>query len=160
MMLQHVVDWTLPDALSLLPERMDSPEARVMLIAIGLQESRFTHRRQVRGPAHGFWQFEQGNSKSRAGVWGVLAHHATAGHVLDVCAALCYPTDADTIYQALPDNDTLAACFARLLLWTHPRALPALGDAEGAWGYYLDTWRPGKPHRGTWNAFHREAVGP
>ena len=28
-----------------------------MLLAIGLQESRFVHRRQIGGPACGFWQF-------------------------------------------------------------------------------------------------------
>jgi hypothetical protein len=40
-------------ALSLLPDRMTSPEAVVQMLAIGLQESRFEHRHQIGGPAHG-----------------------------------------------------------------------------------------------------------
>ncbi len=41
-------------ALSLLPGKMDTPEARVMLLAIGLQESHLTFRRQrPTGPARG-----------------------------------------------------------------------------------------------------------
>ena len=36
-------------ALRLLPAALDTPEARVMLIAIGLQESRLVHRRQLVG---------------------------------------------------------------------------------------------------------------
>ena len=47
----------LDPAAKLLPG-MDSAKARVMLLAIGLQESRFEHRRQIGGPARGFWQFE------------------------------------------------------------------------------------------------------
>ena len=43
---KHVVQ-AVNEALRLLPPAMDSKEARVMLYAIGLQESRFTHRAQV-----------------------------------------------------------------------------------------------------------------
>ena len=43
-----------------LPDRMLSDEAVTMMLAIGYQESRFEHRRQIRGPARGFWQFEHG----------------------------------------------------------------------------------------------------
>ena len=39
----------ITEALSLLPDRMASDEAIVMLLAIGLQESRFQHRRQLVG---------------------------------------------------------------------------------------------------------------
>lgn len=141
----------LPAAFALLPPRLDSPEARVEMIAIGLQESRFEHRRQIRGPAHGFWQFESGG-----GVRGVLTHHASKPLITPVLAALQYqPSDC---YFALIDNDVLAAVFARLLLWTHPAPLPALGDADGAWRYYLECWRPGKPHPGTWKALYDEAM--
>ncbi len=37
--------------------------------------------------------------------------------------------------------------FARLLLWTDAKPLPAIGDEQGAWDYYLRNWRPGKPTR-------------
>lgn len=123
-----------------------------MLTAIGLQESRFLHRRQIRGPARGFWQFEHGG-----GVRGVLKHPASAPHIRRVLAALCYGDDSEACYNALADNDVLACAFARLLLWTGSGALPRQGDAEGGWQYYLALWRPGKPHRETWDAFYAEA---
>ena len=53
-----------------------------MLLAIGLQESRLTHRRQIGGPARGLWQFERGG-----GVAGVLRHAASRDHALSVCDA-------------------------------------------------------------------------
>lgn len=137
-------------ALSLLPDRMDSPEARALLIAIGMQESRFTHRFQVRGPARGFWQFE------RIGVRGVVEHRVTAGYVRQVCEALRYPVVTDDLYIAIAHNDLLAACFARLLLWQHPAPLPSLDDTEGAWAYYLRQWRPGEPRRETWSKFYEQ----
>lgn len=137
----------LPAALSLLPPSMDSAEARALLIAIGLQESRFEYRRQVRGPARGFWQFEQ------AGVRGVLNHHAAKprlGPVLEALRVL-----PDECFEAIAHNDVLACVFARLLLWTHPQPLPR--EAAVAWRYYLATWRPGKPHRRTWDDFYASA---
>lgn len=140
----------IPSAMALLPERLDTPAARAMLVAIGLQESRLEHRRQIRGPAHGFWQFESGG-----GVHGVLTHHASKPIVEPVLEVLRYrPGDC---YFAIVDNDVLACVFARLLLWTHPRPLPV--DAGSAWAYYLECWRPGKPHRETWDHFYAQAWG-
>jgi hypothetical protein len=54
------------DAAKLLPF-MDSPKARVLSAAIGHQESRFIHRRQINGPARGFWQFERASPCARRG---------------------------------------------------------------------------------------------
>jgi hypothetical protein len=140
----------LPVAFSLLPARLDSDEARVMVMAPGMQESRFKHRKQIRGPAHGFWQFESGG-----GVYGVLTHPASKPLITPVLEALRYePGDC---YDAIAHNDVLACVFARLLLWTHEKPLPRLGDAAGAWRYYLDCWRPGKPHPETWDSFYKLA---
>jgi hypothetical protein len=139
----------LPAALALLPPKMDSREARTEIIAIGLQESRFEYRRQIGGPAHGFWQFESGG-----GVHGVLTHPATKPVILPILETLRYrPGDC---YYAIVDNDILACVFARLLLWTHPAPLPR-DDPEAAWRYYIETWRPGRPHRATWDAFFLSA---
>ena len=52
MELSDVRRTAIEPALLLLPARMESPQAVVMLLAIGLQESRFTHRRQIGGPVH------------------------------------------------------------------------------------------------------------
>lgn len=133
---------------------MDSRAARAMVLAICLQESRLTHRAQVGGPARGYAQFELGG-----GVRGVLTHPASRPHIQAVLAALDYTTaaSAEACWIAIEHNDILAAAFARLLLWTLPGALPAQ-DAPGAgWAQYIAAWRPGKPHRETWNAFYDQA---
>lgn len=136
----------LPAALALLPAKMDTPQARAMLLAVGLQESKFQHRRQVGGPARGYWQFEL------AGVDGVFVHSASHEHARRVCAALDYHSDTVDVRLAIADNDILACAFARLLLWTLPDALPGRDEPDVAWAQYLDAWRPGKPHPETWAA--------
>lgn len=150
--LAYVQNIILPTALSLLPAKMDSVPARAMLLAIGLQESRFEHREQIGGPARGFWQFEKGG-----GVHGVLEHPASQSLILAQLRSMAYDAKVETSYEAIVDNDVLACLFARLLLWTHPKALPARHDTDGAWHYYERTWRPGKPHRKTWDAFYEDA---
>ncbi|MGL5703631.1 MAG: hypothetical protein ACRCW5_11040, partial [Cetobacterium sp.] len=52
------IETIINPALELLPSKMNSDKAKVMLLAIGLQESRLIHRRQIRGPAKSFLQFE------------------------------------------------------------------------------------------------------
>lgn len=62
------------------------------------------------------------------------------------------------MWLALETNDVLAAGFARLLLLCDGQALPKIGDVEGAWKCYAErTWRPGKPHRETWDGFYTQA---
>lgn len=145
-------------AMAILPASMDSPEARIMLRAIGLQESRLKARVQIVdgkpiGPAHGFWQFEKGG-----GVRGVLTHPATKRLAQSVCLARGVNGDPKSVWDALAVDDCLAAAFARLLLFTDPAPLPAIGDVSGAWEYYLRVWRPGKPHFKTWPDLYRRAM--
>lgn len=142
-------------ALALLPEQMDSHEARVMLWAIGLQESRFTHRRQIGGPARGFWQFEDGRLSALA---GLLRLDSTAGHMDTLAEARCVRPERSAIYRQLEHDDILAAGVARLLLWSDPQRLPRIGDADGAWALYLRTWSPGKPHPRTWASLYSQAL--
>lgn len=158
MTLDTIVSDAIAPALALLPAGMDTPAARVMLLAIGLQESRFVHRRQIGGPARGFWQFEKGTRASRGGVWGVYLHVASKDHLAALCKARSVACDPDAIYSALEYDDVLAAGVARLLLWTDPKALPPVGDADAGWALYLRTWRPGKPHPGTWPDLYRQAA--
>lgn len=153
-----IVERAINPALALLPARMDTSAARVMLLAIGLQESRFEHRRQIGGPARGFWQFEKGSRASRGGVWGVWLHPASKGQLAVLCKARSVACDPDAIYAALEYDDVLAAGVARLLLWTDPKALPAIGDGEAAWSLYLRTWRPGRPHPKTWPPLYAQAM--
>lgn len=157
MNLADVLKLAIEPAMSLLPSKMDTPEARVMLLSIGLQESRFQHRRQIGGPARGFWQFEQGTKASRGGVWGVYLHQASSALLQQLCSALKVDFTPQAIYSAVETNDVLAAGVARLMLFTDPQRLPAVTDAAAAWQTYLRIWRPGKPHPDTWAALHVQA---
>lgn len=153
--LAAIVQSAVNPALALLTPRMDSPEARVMLLAIGLQESRFTHRCQVlahggRGPARGYWQFERGG-----GVKGVVKHAATRHWLSGLCTARNCAFEVRAIWTRIETDDILAAGLARLLLWSDPHPLPQVDDVEGAWDLYANRcWLPGKPHRETWDRFH------
>lgn len=138
-------------AAELLPPKLDSAEAKAMLMAIAMQESRWDHRRQIGGPARGFWQFEFG------GIKGVLAHKASQPLIHAVLDRLDYDHVPDTSYVAIEHNDVLAFAYARCLLWTLPGALPARGEAGEGWEQYIEAWRPGKPHSETWDAFYAEA---
>lgn len=139
-------------ALALLGPSFDSKEARVMLLAIALQESNLEHRRQLvgkpptpTGPAKSFWQGERGGGM----VAGVRTHPATAKHAARVYAARGVAANNAAIWDAIENDDVLAAALARLLLYSDPASLPKLGHVEAAWDYYLRTWRPGAYTNGT-----------
>ncbi|HWK54917.1 MAG TPA: hypothetical protein VNR18_11140 [Hyphomicrobiales bacterium] len=150
--LKTVTLTAIDPALTLLQAKMDTPEARIMLLAIGLQESRFEHRRQLvgnpprpNGPAKSFWQAEEGGGMVR----GVRQHAATSGAAARLYQARDVPARDVDIWNAIEHDDVLAAGLARLLLWSDPMRLPAVRDEEGAWALYLRTWRPGAYARGT-----------
>lgn len=136
--------------LAFMGARYNTREAQRMLLAIGLQESGFTHRVQVGGPAHGYWQFERGG-----GVAGVLTHRASRNLAAKLCRELDHAPTAEAVYAALPNDAVLACLFARLLLYTDSAPLPTR-QADG-WKYYLRTWRPGTPHPETWGAHWQRA---
>ncbi|NDZ12032.1 hypothetical protein C7T35_15500 [Variovorax sp. WS11] len=158
MNLDQVIVQILNPGLAQLPLAMDTPKARVLMLAIGLQESEFEHRAQVlngggKGPARGLWQFERGG-----GVKGVMNHHATTGHAHRLCAERGVDWDSATIWAKLETDDLLACGFARLLLFSDPRPLPALDDVDAAWELYAErTWKPGKPHPEKWPGNHAAA---
>ena len=143
----------------------NGPAAEAMMVAIGLQESRFLHRDQIVpgkppgqiGPATGFWQFER-----NGGVAAVMSHALTADIARRVSAAAGVAWDRDAIWRSFtkPEGDQLAAAFARLLLFADPAPLPAPSAAseDAAWACYLRNWRPGKPNRETWGRFWATAL--
>lgn len=158
--LANIVETAINPGLALLPAKMDTPAARVQLLATGLQESRFEHRVQLPlrpgmppGPARGFWQFEKGG-----GAAGVLRHPASRDLMRSVCAERDCASTPAALWDALSRDDVLAAAAARLLYWTDAAPLPAIGDAQGAWDYYVRNWRPGRPHRNTWDSLYAQAV--
>lgn len=151
MSLKQVRAEAITPALKLLPKNMTSPSAEIQLLATHLQEAPNREQCQLPvregkcGPARGIFQFERGG-----GVVGVLTHVQSRKHVLAVCQALGVTPTVDGIFNALPTKeDVLDAALARLLYWTDPRPLPAVGDVEGAWQYYLRNWRPGAYFRGS-----------
>lgn len=154
MTLDEITQSAINPALALLPKHMDTPQARVMLLTIGQQESRFEYRRQMGdGPAKSFWQGEKGGGM----VHGVRIHPASADLARQLYKARGVEANDLAIWNAIEDDDVLAAGLARLLLWTDPEKLPSVNDVDSAWELYLRTWRPGKPHVRTWAGFHRMA---
>ena len=132
-------------AFQLLPVKMDTPNARVILAAIGYQESDGykTRIQYGNGPARSFWQFEKG------GIKGVVNHKASAKLAESVCEARGVAFNVDAIWKSMETDDVLGAAFARLLMYTDPKPLP--DNQNDAWEMYAKRlWRPGKPHPDKW----------
>lgn len=128
----------------------------MLLFAIAGQESNWEHRIQSgNGPAHGFWQFER-----LGGVRGVLTHRASYALADKVCASVGIEPTSEQAWSimATPPGDNLSVAFARLLLWTDPHPLPAVGDEEASYAYYIHNWRPGRPSRSRWAGVYPLAV--
>ncbi len=133
-------------ALTMLPAKMTSVEARAMVIAIAWQESKLEARRQKpTGPARGYCQFERDG-----GVAGVLTHRSSRVPAAAVCTLLDIDPTVEECYRAIEFQDVLAAAFARLLLWTLPEKMPGKFEPEIGWRLYLKAWRPGKPRPAGW----------
>lgn len=139
-------------ALTLLPAKMRSDTARLLLVAIALQESEGKYRRQLvgnpprpTGPAKSLWQGEIGGGM----VHGVRTHAATRKVAAALYKARGVEANDRDIWNAIEHDDVLAAGLARLLLYSDPLALPDVGDVEKAWRTYLRTWRPGAHTRGS-----------
>lgn len=151
-------------ACTLLAEMMGNPRyvdprADVLLLAIALQESGLAARKQyMGGPARSVLQFELN------GVRGLVLHEQTRAPLRALMARLAYPSTGSPaditsrVHMAIEHNDVLAAGLGRLNLWWYPHALPALGDEQGAWAYYLDIWRPGRPHPEKWPGNYETAM--
>jgi len=135
---------------SLCPKISVGREACVMMIAIAGQESDWQERRQIRGPARSYWQFER--------MGGVV-------EVMDKCPEPLrnvtlwtqIPYQREVLFEAMAWNDALAFAFARLLLWQDRAPLPPLGAEATAWDYYLRNWRPGVPRPEKWPRVYRAA---
>src|SRR5688500_15339808 len=89
------VSMIVEPALLLLPESMTSKKATCLLIAIALQESRLTYRKQLgNGPARGLWQFERAG-----GVAGVLSHAASKRHAIRACSERGVPPEPRAAWE-------------------------------------------------------------
>lgn len=138
-------------ALELLPARLCTNEARVLLLAIGGQESELKYRAQIRGPARGLWMFE------KPGVSEVM-QKADPREVATLFDARGVHYAVDAAMAMMETDDIFAAGMARLLLACDPKPLPAIGAMGSAWAYYARDWKPGKPRPKDWPANYRAAV--
>lgn len=141
----HTVEPTLM-LIYTVPEIMLAPtrEAAVLLMAIAGQESNWAARRQGGGgPARSYWQFEKGGGIAEL-------FQKTPRQLGAMCVLLDIPYNQTVVFEAMAWNDTLACTMARLLLWQDPAALPAIGDKDASWQYYLRNWRPGAPRPDDW----------
>lgn len=155
----------LAEAYTVLPPRMNTARATLLVLAITLQEDPQGLRVQRvdktpanplgRGPALGLAQFERGG-----GVAAVMRNGAPSEEPARALVA-CRPGVAwerDSIWRALERDDVLAMGLARCLLFNLPASLPSPTDVHKAWGQYLEAWGPGKPHAEKWAANHAEAA--
>ena len=115
----------------------DCPEARCMLLAIAGQESGWRNIHQDGGPAVDPWQHEIGSIRA------LKLNITTQRYMHSMARAVGCGTDPDSIYAALLGDMRLAYGCARLLLWTVPQPLPAIGDHTETLRQYRWTWRPG-----------------
>ena len=130
-------------ALALLPAKMDTPEARVALLTIGLEESGLLTRVQTPrkpggkpGPARGLVQMELAG-----GTAGVLNHASSKPFTLAICEARQVAPTAEAVWRRFEIDDVLNMAFGRLLLFTDPKPLPK--NPLDLWAYYIRNWRPG-----------------
>jgi|SRR6185437_13601673 len=138
---------------ALVPTSMNTLASRVLLFAIAGQESAWSSRVQIPGgQARGYWQCERGGA-----VKAVLGDSGTGPIARRFCAEHDIPSDLGTVWEAIAWHDGLAYLIARLALWQQPAPLPALENCDGAWTYYLDTWRPGAPRPHSWPGIHAQA---
>lgn len=154
----------LEEAYALLPARMNSARASLLVLAITLQEDPEGRRvqrvdktpanPQGRGPAMGLAQFEKGGGVAAVMRSGAPCQPAARALV----DARGTPWDRAAIWRALEFDDVLALGLARCLLWNLPGVLPSPVDAHKAWAQYIEAWGPGKPHPEKWGANHAEAA--
>ena len=134
-----------------------------MLLTIAGQETNLAYVYQmdsqgkpIQTLARGLWQFEL------VGVEGCLNHPANGWLAPFLEQNGFAGLTPEMIHWALPASTSLATWLARANLWWYAEDLiEPIADydhAEAAWQQYLDIWRPGKPHRETWDAHWLAAV--
>ena len=143
---EYALSLVIRPVLSWMGSRYSSVDAERMMLAIGIQESGFQHRRQIvgiaeYGPARGWWQFE------RPGVAEALSDDRH-----DLVMRLGLPTDPDQLHSILQWSEVGATVCARLLLWGYPDPLPGPSYPDEGWRQYTARWRPGKPAPQRWGS--------
>lgn len=144
--------------LAWLGKPFDSPEAACQLLAQGMHESGYRYRyqrdslgRELPTLARGYWQFELD------GVRAATTHRAN-GWIGGKLADLGYGgADDRALHHAVAHSELLMLLLARAMLWWVPEALPAIGDRDGAYAYYLRAWNPGARRKDAWGRDYARA---
>jgi len=143
----------LPGATIAAAHGLDSPEARLLLMAVAGQESAWAARQQVPvAYAHGYWQEEI------EAVQQAFDGRETGPIIRALCEGLDVPDDAATVFEAIVWCDPLAYLVARLTLLPDPEPLPVIGDEAAALAYYRRTWRPGSFAPSRWVGRYQAAL--
>lgn len=142
---EYALSLVIRPVLSWMGSRYSSVDAERMMLAIGIQESGFRHRRQVvstyeYGPARGWWQFE------RPGVAEALSDDRH-----DLVMRLGLPADLRKLHEIIEWSEIGATVCARLLLWGEPEPLPSPEACDEGWRQYINRWKPGKPDAQRWD---------
>lgn len=141
----YIRDIVMPAAFQMLPYKMATRPALAFVLAAGYQESNLEHRKQIGGPALGFWGFEPGQDKA----WDGLLSRGDTGETLRIILKYMSYSE-DTKADVLRHQDILAAVAARLLIWTHASPLPKEHEIEGGYRQYDWLWRPGEKRHEDW----------
>lgn len=166
-MIEHLLRFTFPAAYSLLPPALESRAATVLVLAIAIQRTGLSDRRQRGGgPARSFWLFDRGETLrigATGGLAAVLAHPSSGPMLLKVLAALQYPVAPiqevlRVLMLATEHNDVLAAACALAALQTLTVPLAVAGDAAGAYRNYAEVWQPGRMLSTDWEANYDAAL--
>ncbi|MEO5811539.1 MAG: hypothetical protein ABIU96_03885 [Rhodanobacter sp.] len=133
-------------ALAMLPAKLGGDAARVLLLAIALQESGLRRRMQPgEDAARGLWPFAQDGVVRK-----LLMHPSTCDVAAALCACCGVDASAGGVYSCLVADDLLSCGFARLNLYTDAAPLPAPDNSMGAWACYVRVWTPDKPRPRDW----------
>lgn len=138
-------------AAGILPS-LDSPAARLQMLATAGYESDWTWRRQEPvAVALGFWMNQQNAVE-------LLLRSPFGQHLIEGARTLCIGLDAGSIHAASEFNDPIAYLIARGLAWCDPHPLAAIGDEEACWQAYLRAQNPGARSRQRWAAVYPLAL--
>lgn len=138
-------------ALAVYSPGIDTPQARVLLTAIAIQESALKKRYQAGGgPARSWWQIEP-----RTAIDVLARYNAVRHFCIDIGVTEAVIED---FKYALQYCDAAACAIARGILHLDPQPLPDVGMVNEAWLAYLRCWRPGKPRPETWNKAYEDAL--
>jgi hypothetical protein len=121
--LKRIVDPSL-QFLSELAGTRSNDAARVLVMTIAAQESGWKERRQIGGPARGYWQFEKGG-----GVAGLFP--ATPQQLRAICASLDIPFDQTVVFEAMDGLERHACCVDGQAPAIHRPRATASGRRQG-----------------------------